>query len=164
MMPSESGSWSMRVIRKPDRPIVEWLALGSLGESELTFGILKDGSWVIDTADGLASLLDVRALTFAFPVLKSSPHSVQERLIEFQRNTNKTSCNAFPMTDIVLHAIGTGGYWAEQAFPWLSVIQLTDEVKQAAITRLIAIQNNKEFSQTLRHQATKQRKKLESGN
>ncbi len=134
MVLSDSGFWSMRTIRKPDRPIVEWLALGSIGEPEVTVGILRDGSWVIDTADGLASLLDARALTFAFPVLNSPPHVVQERLVGFQRHTNETSCNAFPLTEIVLHAIETGGYWAEQAFPWLSVIELTDSVKQTAIT------------------------------
>ena len=157
---SNNNSWSTRKIRRSDRPLVEWLCLGTVGDPEITVGVLKDGSWVVNTADGLADLEDARALTMAFPVLNSSTCNIHERLAEFQENSEIANWKEFPLNRLVVHAISKGGYWAEQSLPWLSEIELNDCARKAAIDGLIMIENNKEFSQALRHKARRYRQQI----
>jgi hypothetical protein len=157
---SENSSWSVRKIRHPDRHLVEWLCLGSLGDPAITVGILRDGSWVVDTADGLASLRDQKALTFAFPVLRSEAGNVRVQLEEFGRVSSDVACGPFPLRELVIHAITTGGYWAEQAFHWLPVIEIRNCDRASLVAGLLSIENNRDYSQKLRHQAMKQRNKL----
>ena len=79
---------------------------------------------------------------------------------DFRRSANDARCNEFPLNELVIHAVSNGGYWAEQAFPWLSVLELNGGEIGLLIAGLLAIESNKDVSQELRHQAMKQRKQL----
>ena len=161
MMLSENKSWSTREIRRLGRPIVDWLRLGVFGDPEVTVGVLKDGSWVVDTADGLADLDDARALTLAFPILNSSIHEIRDRFTEIEGSLENAVWRDFPWTRLVVHAISRGGYWAEQSLPWLTEIELDNGARKAVIDGLMAIENNKDFSQELRHKVKRQRRQME---
>lgn len=158
---TEKFSWSSREIRRPGRPLVEWLQLGSLGNPEVTVGVLKNGSWVVDTDDGLADLNDIKSLVGAFPMLNYSIYEVQEWLARFKQSTTYVSWQEFPFNQLVIHAISRGGYWAEKAFAWLSSVDLNDCERKAVIDGLAAIEANKQFNQQLRHKAMRCRRQLE---
>lgn len=160
MMLSESGFWSSRQIRRPGRPSVEWLPFGSLGEPEVIIGVLQDGSWVVDTADGLVSLDDEQALTFAFSVLNSCIQETRQKLSDFKASSQCKCCKEFPLSRLVVHAIQRGGYWAEQSLPWLAELELNNDEKTAVIRGMLDIENNKDFSQELRHKMKRHRQKL----
>lgn len=159
-MSTEKISWSTRKIRRPGRPLVEWLRLGTLGNPEITVGVLKDGSWVVDTADGLADFDVAMALYVAFPILKCSINELQGRLAEFRMSSQNTILEEFPLSRLVVHAICSGGFWAEQSLAWLSEIELNACEIQAARDGLMAIENNKLCSQELRHKARHHRRQL----
>lgn len=161
-MHSEGSSWNAQKIRRTGRPLVDWLRLGTLGDPEVTVGVLRDGSWVVETADGLAELGDDRALTFAFPILNSSIPDFHQRLAQFQSSAENAIWQEFPLGRLIVHAISGGGYWAEQSLPWLSKIELDDCANKSIIDGLTAIENNKEFNQTLRHKARQHRRRMEN--
>lgn len=162
MMLSESGSWPSREIRRPGRPSVEWLPFGSLGDPEVVLGVLRDGNWVVDTADGLAAFDDERALTFAFPVLNSCIRETREQIRGFMASGRCKSCKEFPLSRLVIQAIQSGGYWAEQALPWLGELELNSDERAAVIRGMLEIESNKDFSQELRHKVKRSRQKLEN--
>lgn len=148
-------------MRRAAHPLVEWLKLGTLGSPEITLGVSRSGSWVIDTADGLADAED--ALTFAFPILNSSYDEVHMRLAEFERCVGPSIWREFPLDKLVVHAILGGGYWAEQAFPWLQSVILDTDNRKIVMDGLIEIETNREFSQSLRQKARRCRRKLAQG-
>lgn len=157
-----NNQWASRVIRRPGRPTVEWLCLGALGDPTITLGILRSGKWVIDTADGLADLEDIGALTFAFPLLKLPYAEVREELAQFQNKSLDLDLAEFPINRLVVHAISNGGYWAEQSLEWLLEVDLDGDDHIAVLDGLRAIENNKVFGQKLRHSARRYRRKLEA--
>lgn len=161
MTHSEISSWCSRTIRRPGRPLVDWLQLGTLGSPEFTVGIVRDGAWVVDTADGLADLQDSRALTFAFPLLNSSVNDVRRQLTEFRQTAGSTARSEFPLNRLVIHAISSGGYWAEQAFRWLPEIEFDDSESADVLEGLSSIEGDKAFSQKLRHEALRHRRTIE---
>ena len=165
MMPGENNPWCARELRTPSHSLAEWLPMGNVGVPECTIGVLKDGAWVVDTADGLADLRETRALTFLLPLLNSTFETVREMLANFQKGS-KLDCvkpNEFPLNSLIVHAVSSGGYWAEQAFRWLSKVELSANEKIAIINNLTAIENNKVFNQTLRHEARRHRRQMELG-
>ena len=162
-MLSKKSQWNSRVIRRPGRPTIDWLCLGALGDPTITLGVLRDGKWVVDTADGLADLEDIRALTFAFPLLKLPYSEVRGVLLQFQKNFADVDFAEFPINRLVVYAISNGGgYWAEQSLKWLPDVDLVGDEKVAVADGLRAIEDDKGLEQKLRHSAARYRRKLES--
>lgn len=165
ILPMENNPWHTRELRTPTRPSVEWLRLGAIGVPECTVGVLKNGTWVVDTADGLADLHETPALTFILPLLNSPTETAREMLANFRRSANLLQINLdeFPLNRLIVRAISSGGYWAEQAFRWLPEIDLNVDERAAVIHGLMSIENNKVFNQSLRHEASRHRRQIESG-
>jgi len=158
---SDPGQWNNRIIRRPGRPMIDWCELGTLGVPEVSVGVLRDGSWVVDTADGLADLRDSRALVFLFPILHSSSSEIRKRLSELQRKAMDVHCAEFPFTRLVIQAVIGGGYWAEQAFYWLPEIDFEDDERQEVLEALRSIETDRTYGQKLRHESRKQRLALQ---
>ncbi|MEQ8852384.1 hypothetical protein [Gimesia sp.] len=163
MLSGKEPVWVNRVIRRPERPTVEWFSLGTLGSSEITIGVLRDGTWVVDTADGLAHLDETRSLVFILPLLNSTIEELCERLERFinESGVHKTTVPHFPFDRLVVYAVSRGGYWAEQAFCWLADVDLDVDQTATVIHALLAIEENKTFTQQLRHKARRYRIQME---
>ena len=160
---TKNFSWDRQVLRRSGHPFVEWCYIGTFGAPEVSVGILRDGSWVVATADGLVDFKNNVALTFVFPILNLQVNSFQERLVDIQKRTKDLVCEEFPLKRIVIQAIVSGGYWAEKAFSWLPEIKFSQVEKNTIIEGLIAIEKGKKiYGQKLRHEARRQRCKIET--
>lgn len=163
MHPSSGSPWNTRSLRVEGHPIVEWAHIDVIGNPQCAIGVLRDGAWVVDTADGLAPLDDDRSLVFVFPLLNESLNTLRDRIRSSldRSNLDVTNVDGFPFSRIVSRAIEGGGFWAEKSFDWLKSIQLGDAERASAIKGLKHIESDKSYEQQLRHLARRHRTRLE---
>lgn len=164
MHPSDFFPWSHRSLRVEGRPVVEWAPVDLLGDPKCAIGVLRNGEWVVDTADGLAPLGDDRSLVFVFPLLNDSFNTLRDQIRSGldRHGLDVTTVDRFPFSRIVTRAIEDGGFWAEKSFDWLNAIQLGDSERASAIEGLKHIESDKRYEQKLRHLARLYRARLES--
>jgi len=154
-MTSGKMKWTQHKLRQTGYPLVEWLFVAK--QAGKSFGILRDGSWVIETADGLAGLQD-NALIFAYPLLNTTKMDIHEGITVATHGITELSVATFPMKEVIIHAIKRGGYWAQRAFEWLPELDLEISEIKMLVSAIESIENNKQgTTQNLRHQARKQR-------
>lgn len=159
MPPSDDSPWVRRTLRIDGRPMVDWAPLGSMGNPECMLGILRDGTWVVDTADGLVALDEDRSLVFVLPLLSASFADLHAEIQEaLARNRITVAApRGFPYSRLVTYAIEGGGFWAEKAFDWLGAVSMSDSEIGRTIGGLKRIEENPSFQQQLRHAARRHR-------
>jgi hypothetical protein len=144
--------------------MVEWAPIDVMGNPQCAIGVLRDGAWVVDTADGLAPLDNDRSLVFVFPLMNESLNTLRDQIRSSldRSSLDVTNVHGFPFSRIVTCAIDGGGFWAEKSFNWLNAIQLGDSERASAIEGLKHIESDKRCEQKLRHLARRHRTRLES--
>ena len=160
---SEDSPWIYRTLRVDGRPMVEWALVGFMGDPECAIGVLRNGTWVVDTADGLVALDDEPSLVFVFPLLNTPLNTLRDQIQSSleQKHLDFTGAQRFPFARIVMHAIEGGGYWAEKSFDWLDSASLAEIEHARVIEGLKRLEDNRGFEQKLRHAARKHRTQLE---
>lgn len=157
----DQSSWSTRKIREDESRLVDWIRLGTLGSPEITVGVLRDGTWVLDTADGLVAIDNAKAAALWFPILSCTASEFGEQLENLQKVACYLNFQPFPLRHLVVKAISIGGYWAEKALAWLPFVELDDFRRKTVVKDLKSIESNAIYSQRLRHLARKCRIQLE---
>ncbi len=163
MLLSNGNGWCSRVLRKPERPVVEWVRLGGLGNPECSIGLLRNGAWVVDTAAGLADLNESESLTFVLRLLLLHTSEIRECLGSFlhEADLDPNLVNSFPFVRLLMRGVERGGYWAEHSIEWIEQVTIDDQERLTMVDGLKQIESNKDNSQKLRHKAMKHRIRLE---
>jgi len=155
-------NWKSREIRKPNKSKVEWLKIGEIGKPAVILGVLRNGSWVVDTCDGLIDLKDDKALTFVLPILNSSMYEFTNKIDNSKCSSEISNWIEFPLQELVVYAIEHGGgYWAEQALPLVLEINIKKESLKLVIQGLKYIEKDKFNDQKFRQKIFVYRNKFD---
>ncbi len=156
------SKWSSRQLRKPGKPLVEWLALGSPDDSQFHLGILRNGTWVKDTASGLIQLEGDRPFVFALKLMELAFEDAKTKIDSYlsQHEIDPVEATPFPYWQLLVAALRTDGYWICKAFHWLDAMELSPEQKSEVLDILADIETDKRFDQRLRHNAKRRRHQL----
>lgn len=149
-----SESWSTGTVRGESHAS-EWLPIDL--DVGFSVGILKDKSWVVETADGIAKLADHRSSIFILQLLEMPYVTMLNRLeLEYERLSKAgIDYEVFPIDNLVLAGLRQGSYWVGLTLNWLEEHSVDDCLKKELVAALRGVVSDKKLQQRVRQKANR---------